>query len=393
MKKTTKRATNDMLPEEDAPGQINVAAEHDVKRLRDAFLSIERTINRHCIQQSDMIRGLLLSVIAREHIILVGPHGCNKTRAINALLRSLNVAAGESFFATLDKFTAPDAILGMFSPKQLKENDSWVRNTTNKMPEATFAFIGEVFRGNSAVRASLHTIMNERYFENDGQRVECPLHTCFCDSNSYPHREEDFPFYDRILLRFHAGYIASADKKNFVEMLALEDSLHTVQPLLTIEDVQAANDIINQIDVPGSILEMLHEIRAHLLTKNIQLSDRRWHRSLSILRASAFLRGASIVDAPDLAVLSYIAWDTPEQREELATTLAAYTAKSVNENDSELTANAEKIFAEAMSNSNENLLGDALVTLAELGERAVSEKARKKISDMVTKVEQKLMDA
>jgi hypothetical protein len=55
------------------------------------------------------------------------------------------------------------------------ENDVYVRKTGGYLPEASVAFIDEIFKANSAIQNTLLTILNERSFDNGNQRHQIPL--------------------------------------------------------------------------------------------------------------------------------------------------------------------------------------------------------------------------
>lgn len=359
--------------------------------LHAQVIEAERLANKACIKQEEMLRAMLLAVLAREHAILVGPHGCNKTRAINTLLAALNAANhGETFYATLDKSTPPEVLLGMPSIKAMKEEDRWCRNMKGKLPTAKFAFIGEVFRASAMTRASLHTIINERYIENDGVRETCPLHTLFCDSNSYPVREEDFPFFDRLLVRYHCGYIHGDDRKAFTDMLNTVDTA-AIPAVVERGGVDAACNEVRQIGLTPEICDLLCDIRQQLLLKEITLSDRRWHRCLGVLRAAAWLRGGQTITPQDLYALKHILWVQPEQREVLNTILEQYAKMSVQQSDESLMEEARAIQAVAIEKS-EIEMGDALVTLGEIMEKLTSPKSKKQLERIISELEEKILE-
>jgi len=55
------------------------------------------------------------------------------------------------------------------------ENDAYVRKTSGYLPEASVAFVDEIFKANSAILNTLLTILNERSFDNGNQRYQIPL--------------------------------------------------------------------------------------------------------------------------------------------------------------------------------------------------------------------------
>ena len=94
-------------------------------------------------ERRDVIDGALCAVLAREHVLLLGPPGTAKS----ALVRAIARAFGGSYFETLvTKFTTPEEIFGPISLKAL-EQDRFMRVTTGKLPEAQFGFVDADLQG------------------------------------------------------------------------------------------------------------------------------------------------------------------------------------------------------------------------------------------------------
>ena len=55
------------------------------------------------------------------------------------------------------------------------QKDRYLRKTEGYLPEASIAFVDEIFKANSAILNSLLTIINEREFDNGNQRQPVPL--------------------------------------------------------------------------------------------------------------------------------------------------------------------------------------------------------------------------
>lgn len=89
------------------------------------------------------------------------------------------------------------------------ENDEYVRQTDGYLPQATVAFIDEIFKANSAILNTLLTILNERLFDNGAVRVRVPLLCLVGASNELPESEELDALYDRFLVRKEVKQVSS----------------------------------------------------------------------------------------------------------------------------------------------------------------------------------------
>ena len=65
----------------------------------------------------------------------------------------------------------------LFGPLSMREleNDQYIRQTKGYLPEASVAFVDEIFKANSAILNTLLTILNERLFDNGSERNKVPL--------------------------------------------------------------------------------------------------------------------------------------------------------------------------------------------------------------------------
>src|SRR5690606_20606604 len=116
----------------------------------------------------------------------------------------------------LTRFSTPEELFGPVSLAEL-EKGVYKRNTANKLPEAHFVFLDEIFKANSAILNSLLTLINERIFYNNGGIVHSPLISVIGASNEYPEDENLEALFDRFLLRFELDYIQQ--DSHFLSML------------------------------------------------------------------------------------------------------------------------------------------------------------------------------
>ncbi|HET9627445.1 MAG TPA: AAA family ATPase [Kofleriaceae bacterium] len=157
-------------------------------------------------ERKDVIDGALAAVLARAHVLLLGPPGTAKS----ALVRCLAQMFGGSYFERLlTKFSTPEELFGPISLQGLAK-DRFVRITTGELPEVEFAFVDEIFKWNSAVLNALLSMIDERVFHNDGAPVRYPLVSLFAASNELAESKDLEALFDRFLLRFDVGYVLVA---------------------------------------------------------------------------------------------------------------------------------------------------------------------------------------
>jgi MoxR-like ATPase len=261
-------------------------------------------------ERKDVIDGSLAAVLAGEHVLLIGPPGTAKS----ALVRALAQAFGGSYFERLlTKFSTPEELFGPVSLKAL-EQDRFARVTTGKLPETEFAFIDEIFKSNSAVLNSLLSVVNERVFHNDGAATRCPLVSMFGASNELPEGRELEALFDRFLLRFDVQYLLTA--ANVRAVLASGEPAITTK--LTMDNLRRAQADVAAVKVTDDTVDALLSIRDACRAEGIVASDRRWKKSLGLVRASAWLAGEKKTCPEDLAILTDSLWREPKDRPRVA---------------------------------------------------------------------------
>src|SRR5690349_21877038 len=192
-------------------------------------------LNARFPERRDVIDGALCAVLAGEHVLLLGPPGTAKSALVRALAQAFG---GRYFERLLTKFSTPEELFGPISLKAL-EQDRYARVVSDKLPEAHFAFVDEVFKANSAILNSLLTAMNERLFHNDGAPLAMPLVSLFGASNELPDGKELEALFDRFLLRFDVQYLRRAACFRSV-VTGPEPVAGVLFPFQTLLDAQAA---------------------------------------------------------------------------------------------------------------------------------------------------------
>lgn len=272
---------------------------------RDVRLrAIIDTLERGLVERRQSVRLCLLSALAGEHTLFIGPPGTAKSE----LARRLHTVFRDSryFERLLTRFSVPEELFGPLSIKALEE-DRYERHTDGFLPDASVAFIDEVFKANSAILNALLTLLNEREFDNGAGRQRCPLISAVGATNEVPEDEVAEAFFDRFLVRLP---VAAVSATGFSALLQADPGRSWRPPpaSLTLDksDLTVLADEAVAVDIPATLVAVLAELRQHFATKQIYVSDRRWVKIVWLLRIAAACEGRSVVALWDLLLLPWL---------------------------------------------------------------------------------------
>jgi len=300
---------------------------------------VRKELAEKYFDRSDVIDGLLLGLLTRQHVLLIGAPGTAKTQLARDLCKRIQ---GASFFHwLLTRYTLPEEIYGPIDLELLAKG-KYLRVTTGKFPKAEVAFLDEVFKSGSSIRNTLLTALNERRFFNDGEET-LPLRLCIGASNELPDDEESAAFCDRFLLRYIVEYLDASSARKLLEVptAALEDAAARV--LTTWGEVDAASQEAAKIPVPAGVLDRIIQIRENLRREGIQISDRRLRLFPALVRAACYLEAVEAaavagsvqpiyeVHEDHLGVLVHAAWESPEQIPTVRKIIRTYVSSALQE--------------------------------------------------------------
>lgn len=277
-----------------------------------ALHTLRADLDAVLVERGREVDGLLLALLAREHVFLLGPPGVAKSMAVELLASAIDGAA--CFNILMTRFTLPEEMFGPMAISGLK-HDRFERVTKGFLPEANFAFVDECWKASSSILNALLRLFNERAYDNGSAgRMACPIETVVGASNEMPESKELDALYDRFLLRFVTDRIH--DRGAMKQMLG-GDATPTVTARLTLDELHELQEAVELVTLPDAVLDLVLDVKEELAKAGFTSSDRRWKKALKLLKASALLRGRDECTDDDLLVLADVLWTDPKDRHEL----------------------------------------------------------------------------
>ncbi|MFC5602227.1 AAA family ATPase [Sporosarcina koreensis] len=299
-----------------------------------------KALNAKFYEREAEIEALLIAVLARQHILIIGPSGTAKSALAISLAKMIQ--STRYFQWLLTRFSTPEELFGPLSLKHL-EQGVYKRNTATKMPEANIVFLDEIFKANSAILNSLLTIMNERIFYNDGNPIQVPLMTVIGASNEFPEEGEGLEaLYDRFLFRFDVDYIK--EDSNFISMMKNEGKQMQL-PTMTLDDLTQFQLLTDRVVIRDDVYMALSTLRKELRDEGIQPSDRRFKQSLRLLQARALIRKRNAVAVEDMIILEHTLWETIDQKDTVSLIVRRHAQDTVIQALDSIRAEAKEIFS------------------------------------------------
>jgi len=289
----------------------------DIARASASFQEVARQLNTQFLDKQEIIRLMLVSAIAGEHMVIVGPPGTAKSAMIDMFARLVDA---QYFEYLLTRFTEPNELFGPVDIAAFREG-RYTRRIEGMLPTAEIVFLDEIFKSNSAILNSLLTVINERKFANGSTVIQVPLISLYAASNEIPNDENLAAMFDRFLLRVLSDNL---DSYHFHELMnkgiTLEVNKMTgrgkaLRPVISAADLRLLQSAYDRfMSFPDDFLAKYKGLIFQIRSEGISVSDRRAVKLLKLFAASAVFDGRTRVHDGDFFVLRHI-WNNLDQIE------------------------------------------------------------------------------
>jgi MoxR-like ATPase len=308
-------SAGEMTPKDPSARVVPLTADADSMQVGAKLREVGRTLGQRFLDKEELIRLMLVALIAGEHMLIVGPPGTAKSALVRHLARLIDA---RYFEYLLTRFSEPSELFGPVDIKAFREG-TYVRRTEAMLPEAEIVFLDEIFKSNSAILNSLLGILNERRFFTGSTTIQVPLGSLYGATNEIPNDEALAALFDRFLIRamsenldsFH--FLALLDRGVRAEIAQASGADERITPLVSLSEVRRVHARMETLlRFPEEFLARYKGLLFQIRAEGVSVSDRRAVKLLKLFAANALLDGRSLVNDSDFFVLKHI-WNTVDQ--------------------------------------------------------------------------------
>ena len=309
---------------EPAAARRMLSLDAEVLRVAAKVREVGRALDERYLDKNELVRLLLVTLVAGEHMLIVGPPGTAKSALVRHLARLVDA---RYFEYLLTRFSEPNEIFGPIDIKAFREG-TYVRRVEAMLPDADIVFLDEIFKSNSAILNSLLSILNERRFFTGSASIRVPLSSLYGATNEVPNDDALSAVFDRFLVRassenldsFHFHGLVERGLRAEIESLAEEDAIAgasagatATRPLVTLNEIRLLKTCLaRQLQFPEEFLARYKGLVFQIRSEGVTLSDRRVVKLLKLFAASALVDGRPTVDDGDFFVLRHV-WNSVDQ--------------------------------------------------------------------------------
>lgn len=216
-------------------------------------MNIERVV----LGKPELVRSLVVAMLAGDHVLLEDVPGVGKTLAAKALARSLDGAFNRLQFT-------PDLLPSDITGSMIYRSDTREFEFSRGPVFANVVLADEINRAPPRTQSALLEAMSEGQVSVEGTTYPLPkpfivvaTQNPFEFDGTYTLPESQM---DRFLMRTSIGYPTREVERDVLRTHRLGEPVNQLQPVVSIEDVCHAQECVRQIRFDPTLVEYLLEI-------------------------------------------------------------------------------------------------------------------------------------
>jgi MoxR-like ATPase len=286
------------------------------------FASLRSELDRFVVGHSAVKTGLLLGMMAREHIYIEGPPGMAKTMLAELVAQAANL---NFYLYQFHRDTRLAELVGDIviqrEPSEDNGGGEVIVQTIRKGGILTceICVLDDISRSPGEALNVLLRILNERQFQRD----KIPLLTAIATSNptvdDYYNEPLDPANLDRFTIQIKSSGLIQENQwdevRQVMDLYSASTFSEDVRPegVLNRGVFDEAYTLLHQVEVPELVKRAMIELLSRFVNQfkldstNSLITDRSFLvKAIKILRAQALLSGRMQVIPTDMAVLGYV---------------------------------------------------------------------------------------
>lgn len=241
----------------------------DQKKELNAALAFQKyfaDVDARMVERKDIIRLIEVALLAREHVLLMGPPGNAKSMISDSILGHITEAgsAKPSYYRIqMTPETTMSETHGPISPKEIFESGRIVRHYDQGMLFSRNVFIDEIFDARANAQRNILGLLAERQHAQGTDIVEGKIETVVAATNRYLDEvyekagdQGPKALLDRFGFNVYVpGEFQFAD--SYHRIIGLEQKATSARPKLTFDDIDTLRALTKKVELPKSVVQFL----------------------------------------------------------------------------------------------------------------------------------------
>lgn len=270
------------------------------------FSAAQDEIAKVIVGQKDLLKSLMIGLLADGHILLEGLPGLAKTLAVTTLAKVIDCDYKRIQF-TPDLLPADLIGSSIYNPKE-------GTFSVNKGPIFTNILLAdEINRAPPKVQSALLEVMQERHVTISGQTFKTEAPYMVLATQNPIEQEGTYPLpeaqTDRFMMKVKIGYPTKDEEREILSRMGTLGPLPEPHTVLTGKDILEARQVVNQIYIDDKIIDFILNIIEATRQPNPLIlygaSPRATIALKNAAKANAFLQGRGYVTPQDVKDVAY----------------------------------------------------------------------------------------